>query len=429
MADYDAIVVGAGPAGSTAAYCLAKGGASVLLVERGDTAGAKNVTGGRLYAHSLERVIPGFAQEAPVERKVTHEVISMMTPESCFSADFQSQHFSGKDGEVSYTVCRAEFDAWLAGKAEEAGADVVAPAHVDALLKDGDKVIGVIAGDEQLTADVVILADGVNSLLAQQAGLKKELAPHLVGVGVKETIELPKQVLQDRFGLADGEGMARLFVGDPTKGMVGGGFLYTNKESISLGLVVTVDNMMKSNERLPDLMEAFKEHPAIKPLIKDGKLVEYSAHLVPEGGLHMLPTLSTDNVLVVGDAAGFCLNLGYTIRGMDYAIASGELAAQTVLEAKAKGDFSNATLSAYKTKLEQSVVLKDMQTYRNAPGFIEHTPRMFTEYPAMIENVFRSLFTVTDQPAKLAVKKLLPHVKKVGIFGLIKDAWKGSKAL
>ena len=84
MADYDAIVVGAGLAGSTAAYCMAKAGLSVLILERGDTAGSKNVTGGRLYGHSLERVIPGFAKEAPIERVVTREVISMMTEDSCF---------------------------------------------------------------------------------------------------------------------------------------------------------------------------------------------------------------------------------------------------------------------------------------------------------------------------------------------------------
>lgn len=429
MADYEAIVVGAGPAGSTAAYCLAKAGVSVLLLERGDGAGAKNMTGGRLYAHSLERLMPGFAQEAPIERRVIRETLSMLTGESCFSLDFSSRRFAQHDDEASYTVLRADFDAWLAGKAEAAGADVVAPATVDGLLMDGDRISGVIAGEETLTADVVILADGVNSLLAQQAGLKKELAPHQVGVGVKETLELPAAVINDRFGLLDGEGTARLFVGEPTHGMVGGGFLYTNRTSISLGLVVTVGELMTSATRLPDLLETFKQHPAIQPLIKDARLVEYAAHLVPEGGIHMLPTLSRDNLLVVGDAAGFCLNLGYSIRGMDYAIISGELAAQTIIEARINGDFSNAALSAYRGKLEQSAVLRDMHTYRHAPGFIEHTPRMFNAYPQLMENVFHSLYAVDGQPARLATKKLLPHIRRVGFINLIKDAWKGSKAL
>lgn len=429
MADYEVIVVGAGLAGSTAAYCLAKAGVSVLLLERGDAAGTKNMTGGRFYAHSLERIMPGFAEKAPVERKVLRETISMMTKESCFSIDFNSLKFGKDAGSVSYTVLRGKFDAWLAEQAEEAGADFVAPTHVDRLLMDGEKVMGVVAGDETLTADVVILADGVNSLLAQQLGMKKELAPNQVGVGVKEVLELPQQVINDRFGLSDNEGTARLFVGEPTHGMVGGGFLYTNKDSISLGLVVTVDQMMKSPERLPDLMETFKNHSAIAPLIKNAKLVEYSAHLVPEGGIHMLPAVQQNNVLLVGDAAGFCLNLGYTIRGMDYAIASGEIAAQTIIAAKEKGALADASFVAYKSNLEQSIILRDMQTYRNAPGFIEHTSRMFNEYPQMVEEVFQSLFTVNDQPATLAMKKFMPHIKRVGLLNLAKDAWKGVKAL
>jgi electron transfer flavoprotein-quinone oxidoreductase len=126
MADYDAIVVGAGVSGSTAAYCMAKAGMGVLILERGDSAGSKNVTGGRLYAHSLEKIIPGFAEEAPVERRVIRETISMMTAESSFNIDFHSSRFAADPKKASYTVLRAEFDAWLAGKAEEAGCDVSA---------------------------------------------------------------------------------------------------------------------------------------------------------------------------------------------------------------------------------------------------------------------------------------------------------------
>ncbi len=427
MADYDAIVVGAGLSGSTAAYCMAKAGLSVLVVERGDAAGAKNVTGGRLYAHSLEKIIPGFADEAPVERKIARERISMVTPESCFTMDFGSSRFAAP-ASASYSVLRAEFDPWLAGKAEEAGCDVVCPAVADELLRENGKVTGIRAGEDELTAEVVILADGVNSLLAQQAGLKRELSPHHVAVGVKEVVELGKGVINDRFGLNDGEGLAQLFAGSVSGGLVGGGFLYTNKESVCVGMVMTVAGMAKSSVRLPDMMEAFRESAPLKPLLAGGKLVEYSAHLVPEGGLAMVPTLSTDNVLVVGDAAGFCLNLGYTVRGMDYAIASGEMAAQTVIEAKQKGDFSNAVLAGYKTRLENSFVLKDLNTHKGAADFIEHTPRMYKEYPEMVENIFTDMFRVSG-PSKLTVKKALPHVFKAGLLNLAKDGFKGTRAL
>ena len=329
---------------------------------------------------------------------------------------------------MAYTVLRADFDAWLAEEAENAGCDIVCPARVDSLLMEDGKVAGVIAEEDTLTSDVVILADGVNSLLAQQAGLKKELPPHSVGVGCKEIIELPEQVINDRFGVTNGEGVARLFAGDSSMGLVGGGFLYTNKDSLSLGLVVTVDNISTSGTRLPDMMERFKNHPAVRPLIEGGKTVEYGAHLVPEAGMSMLPELVADNLLVVGDAAGMCLNLGYTIRGMDYAVSSGELAAQAVVSAHGKGDFSKQGLSEYTRLLEQSIVLKDMKTYSKVPGFIENR-RIYEAYPDLMEKLFMELFRMDGEPAKLAMKKILPHIRKVGFLNLAQDGWKGVRAI
>ena len=109
MADFDAIVVGSGCAGSVAAYELAKAGKAVLVVERGNYAGAKNMTGGRIYAHSIEKVFPDFAQSAPVERRIVHERISLMAPDSNFTIDFSSDKMD-KEGQESYAVLRAPFD-------------------------------------------------------------------------------------------------------------------------------------------------------------------------------------------------------------------------------------------------------------------------------------------------------------------------------
>lgn len=427
MADYDAIVVGAGLAGSTAAYCMAKAGLSVLVVERGDSAGSKNVTGGRLYGHSLEKIIPGFADEAPLERKVVRERISMMTGESCFTLDFGSEKFRDP-ASASYTVLRAEFDAWLAGKAEEAGCDVVCPAVADELLMENGKAVGIRAGEDELTAEVVLLAEGVNGLLAQKAGLKREVSPRHVAVGVKEVVELSEGAINDRFNLNAGEGIAHLFAGSVSRGHTGGGFLYTNKASLCVGMVMTVANLGKADMRLPDMMEAFRQSAPVKPLLEGGKLVEYSAHLVPEGGFGMIGALYGDGVLILGDTAGFCLNMGYTVRGMDYAIASGEMAAQTVIDAKNRSDFTSGVLASYKSRLDSSFVMKDMVTHKRAPDFIEHTPRMFTEYPKLVENIFVDMFRVNG-PSRLTAKKVLPHVRKAGIFNLIKDGIKGSRAL
>src|SRR5256886_11590853 len=106
-------------------------------------------------------------------------------------------------------------------------------------------------------------------------------------------------------------------------GLRGGGFLYTNKASVSIGLVVSSEDLSRKKIEVQDLQTKFRMHPAVQRLLRGGKVVEYSAHLVPELGAGMMPQLSSDGVLVVGDAAGFLINNGYTFRGVDLAIASG----------------------------------------------------------------------------------------------------------
>lgn len=329
---FDAIIVGGGLAGSTAAYILAKEGLEVLLIERGNYGGSKNMTGGRLYSHSLEKIIPNFAEEAPVERRVVKERISMMTENDAVTLDYHSPRLA-ETGSDSYVVMRGEFDRWLFNKAEEAGATAAAGIKVDQLILENNRVTGVICGGEEMKADVVILADGVNSILAENAGLRKGIKPSQVAVGVKEVYGLPAKVIEDRFGLTGDEGAAWLFAGSPSNGLIGGGFLYTNKESISIGLVLGLQHIGESDKTIEEMLVAFYNHPEIAPLIKDGKLLERSGHIVPEAGLSMVSTLYGDGYLICGDAAGFCLNIGYMVRGMDLAISSGELAAKAVLEA------------------------------------------------------------------------------------------------
>lgn len=330
---FDAIIVGGGIAGTVSAYLLAKEGLEVLLIERGNFCGSKNMTGGRIYSHSLEKIMPNFADEAPIERKITREKISLMTEESNVTIDYYSDML-GQQGSDSYSVLRGKFDQWLSEKAEEEGANIINGIRVDDLIVRDGRVCGVIAGDEEMEAHVTILADGVNSLLAQKLGFRGELSPNQVAVGAKEVIELPENVIEDRFQCNGNEGTAWLFAGTPSGGRVGGGFLYTNKSSISIGVVSTLSDLVKADISVPQILENFKNHPAVQPLLKGGKLVEYSGHLVPEAGLSMVPKIVGDGVLVVGDAAGFCINLGYAVRGMDFAVASAEYAAKAVLKAK-----------------------------------------------------------------------------------------------
>lgn len=425
---FDVIVVGAGLAGNTAAYLMAKAGLEVLVIERGETIGGKNVTGGRMYSHSLEKIFPDFAKEAPVERKITKERISFMTEDSATTVEYAADKL-GEQGKATYSICRAHFDPWLAGKAEEAGAMYVTGIRVDEVLVRDGKVCGVIAGGEEMLADMVLLADGVNSLLAQQLGMKKELDPSQVAVGVKEIIELDEKTINDRFGAASNEeGTAWLFAGDVSGGNIGGGFIYTNKNSLSVGIVTTIADIGRVDLAPRDMLERLKNHPVVAPLIKDGKVVEYAAHLVTEGGYDMIPTLYRDNVLVAGDAAALVMNLGFTIRGMDLVIESGRLAAETIIAAKEAGDYSAAKLSRYKTALDNSFVMKDMRHFRKMPKFIENH-RIFEQYPSMMDEIMSELFIMYGQEPVKFKKKAMAAVKKVGIMNLLKDGISGLGAM
>ncbi|MEZ9593440.1 FAD-dependent oxidoreductase FixC [Shewanella sp. 10N.261.52.F9] len=420
---FDAIIVGAGLAGCVAAYVLAKEGADVLVIERGNYAGSKNMTGGRLYSHSLERIIPGFAKEAPIERKVTKEKVTFLTDDTGVTLDYHN----GREQtaiEESYTLLRGDFDQWLMGKAEEVGAQFISGIRVDEILTQDGKVIGVKADGDELTAKSVILAEGVNPVLGEQLGMVKRVKSDAMAVGAKELIELPQQVIQDRFNLNDDEGCAWLFAGSPANGLMGGGFIYTNKTSVSLGIVCGLHDIGSSDKTVPQMLEDFKNHAMIKPLIEGGKLIEYSGHVVPEAGIHMVPKLVDDGVLITGDAAGFCLNIGYTVRGMDLAIASGEAAAKAVLAAREKNDFSAQGLSSYQTLLEDSFIMKDLKLYKELPKFMEN-PRIFNQYPKMVADIMQSMFTVDGSPSQPIRKTLMKHCKEVGYMNLIKDGFKG----
>lgn len=426
---YSAIIVGAGPAGSTAAYLLAKDGHEVLLIEKGAAPGAKNMFGGRMYAHALNRIIPDFWEEAPVERPVAREIITFLDGGRSTSVNCQDTEWA-KAPYHSFTLLRAEFDAWLAAKAEEAGALLACNICVDDLLHENGRVVGIRAGEDEMFADVVIAADGVNSILAQKAGLAKMFTAHQVATGFKQIIELPAEEISHRFGVAQDWGAAQLFVGDCTRGMQGGGFLYTNRSSISLGLVVNAGELQKGGVRAPDLLEDFIANPAVAPLIDGGNVAEYSAHLIPEAGLAMMPQIFGDGILVVGDAAGFVLNLGYVVRGMDFAIASGEAAAKAVKAARASGDCSKSGLAAYRQFLEESFVLRDLNAYRNAPEFTE-IRRLYETYPAFVTSLAGRLFTVDGSPPSHLLGKVFNHTRKSGISltKLAVDGWKGAKWL
>ena len=417
---FDAIVVGAGCAGSIAAYVLAKAGKSVLVVERGNFAGSKNMTGGRIYAHSLKKIFPDFEESAPLERRITHEKLSFLAPDSNFTIDFTGEGL-GQAGKDAYSVLHAQFNPWLAEQAENAGADFVYGIRIDDLIVRDGRVCGVKAGEDELEAHVTILADGCNSLLAQKIGLAQE--PELVqmAVGAKEVLELPSEVIEDRFNCNPGEGASWLFAGDSTHGHVGGGFLYTNKNSISLGIVATLSDLVTAEMPVYQMLEDFKNHDAVRPLIKNAKMIEYSGHLVPEGGYHMIPKVVGDGVLVTGDAAMLCINLGYSVRGIDFAIASGEMAGEAAIKALDAGDISKVGLGEYANLLKNSFVLKDLEQFQKFPHTMESTKHLFKGYPEMVRDMMLAMFVVDGKPVEPIRKKLMRPVKEIGLMTVAKE--------
>ncbi|MGE5405332.1 MAG: FAD-dependent oxidoreductase [Candidatus Saccharibacteria bacterium] len=427
MDKFDVIIVGAGLAGLSAAYILADAGLETVVIERGDYPGAKNVTGGRIYVNPIRRYLPDIWEDAPFERHVTNEVITMMSPNNSLSIKFRAEDFN-KEPHQSYTVLRGKFDRWLGEKAEEKGAMMVTKNVVEDIIKDNGKVIGVVAGGDELGADVIIACDGVLSMAAEKAGLRQPGIPKNYAVGFKEVIELPQATIQDRFGLTGDEGAAQLFMGDLTHGRFGGGFLYTNKASLSLGMVVGIKDLMEKKPPVeaPVMLEEFKNRPEIAPLIAGGELVEYSAHVIPEGGLAGMTRLFTDGMLVAGDAAGFSLNIGLTVRGMEFAIASGAMAAQAVLEAKQKNDFSASSLARYPQLLEQSFVMKDMKTFKEAPHVLEN-PRFYEFYPQFAGQLMQDLFTIGDGPKDKLSSTIRKKLSIGELFRMAKDGLGGLK--
>jgi len=427
MEKFDAIVIGAGLAGLAAAYTLAQEGAEVLVLERGDYPGAKNVTGGRIYINPVRDLFPDLWETAPLERFISHEGVTMMARERSITVDYYGNELC-EEPHQSYSILRSKFDRWMAKQAETKGAMLLGRVMVDDLIVEDGKVDGVFAGGDELRANVVIACDGVLSLTAEKAGLRQPGTAHDFAVGIKEVIEIDPALINARFNLNDDEGTARLYVGEVTKGKFGGGFLYTNKDSISLGIVVGIEDLMEGTPAVeaPTLMDEFKRRPEVSALIKDGETVEYSAHVIPEGGFNSLTNLYGDGIVVAGDAAGLALNIGFTVRGMEYALASGYYAAKAALKAKEAGSYRADTLSVYKTMLEESFVLEDFKNFKETPTVLNN-PRFFTHYPELAGNLMRDIYAV---PAGTK-SRLYPTIKRYMTMGemwsMFKDARKAMK--
>jgi electron transfer flavoprotein-quinone oxidoreductase len=421
MDKFDVIIVGAGLAGLGAAYTLAGSGLEVLVLERGDYPGAKNMTGGRLYVNPVRDLFPGLFEKAPLERFITREGLTLMAKERSVSFSYSGNELRDEPHQ-SYSILRSKFDRWLSERAEEKGVAILSKIRVDDVIKDDGRIVGVLAGADELRADVVLACDGVLSIVSEKAGLRSPASPQNFAIGIKEVISLDSGVINDRFHLEGNEGAAHLYAGDVTQGKFGGGFLYTNMESVSLGIVVGIEEAAEDRLpiEVPILLDAFKERPEIAPLIRGGSTVEYSAHIIPEGGFKALGKLCGNGILVAGDAAGLALNIGFTVRGMEYALASGYFAAQAVLKAKEVGNFNTETLSIYRKLLEESFVLQDLKNFQKSLAVVGN-PRFFDHYPEMIGNLMKEIYAIPAGPKERLYPTLRRHVSLSELWNIFID--------
>lgn len=407
--DFDVIVVGGGIAGGVCSYLLARDGYEVLLIERGAEPGSKNLSGGVFYCRVMQEIFDNFLDEAPIERVITRNCLSFLNKDNFVNVDYWDGRLRQPVNAV--TVLRAKFDPWLAEQCENVGVTVMPGIKVDELIEDGGRFVGVRAGEDELRAHVIVAADGVNSFLSQYAGIRAKEPQENLAVGVKSVISLDPEVIAERFNLSGDEGAAYAVVGDCTQGVAGGGFMYTNRDSISIGIVARLDDLVKSGKKSSDIHDHFLTHPAIAPFLKDGELLEYGCHLVAEGGKKMQHDLVRDGLLVVGDAAGFTLNTGFTVRGMDLAAGSARAAASAIGQALKAQDYSAQSLSRYVDEYNASFVGKDMDTYAKAPDFLEN-PAMYGDVGELVADVLYGVYNHDLTARKPLLKVVMGAVKK-----------------
>lgn len=424
---YDAIVIGAGPAGSTAAYYMSKNGLNVLLVERGTYPGSKTCGGTSIISEHTHKLFPNFWEELKWERVVNTQAYWWLTEDSLLSVEYKSLRLLSAPYN-RFTVKRSNLYQWLSEKAVSVGTTLLLEHTVTKVLFNNQYACGIHVASPVKTflSDLVILADGANSLLAEKEGLINTLSAKNLSLYVKETIALPASVIEERFGLSDTQGAIIGLIGYPTAGFNGTASIHTFKDSLNLNVGMSVSDYAKSRITPAELLCHTKKHPFIATLIDGGVSTEYGSAMIPEGGYYALPKMVHPGLLIIGDAAG----LVNGTHGINLAMWSGYFAAQAAIQSKQKRDFSKKQLSLYQTLLEESFVIQDLKANRNAAKLQRKIPNLFSLYSKMAnEAAYHSskVYTMPKLAKRKYIYKKLTSIQPLG--KILSDGYKVIKVI
>ena len=374
--EVDVLFVGAGPASLAGAIRLmqlskeAGQELEVLVIEKAGEIGNHGLSGAVMDPKALDELLPEWRSEAPVESPVTGDKLWMLTENGKIKSPIVPPMMNNHG---KYVASLQKITKWLAEKAENAGAQVFGEFPGQELLWDGDRVIGVRTGDKGLDkhgnpkpnyepgadifAKIVVLGEGPRGTLVKQAvprlNLDEGREPQVYAAGVKELWQCPPGSVQ--------AGSVIHTLGYPLPNdTFGGGFMAN--DILDVGFVTGLDYKDPTTDP-HNVFQLFKAQPAVRKLLEGATLLRYGAKAIPEGGLHAMPRMYSDGLLIVGDSAGF-LN-GMRLKGIHLAMKSGMLAAETAFEAVQAQTFDSDRLASYESKFKTSWAYAELHSARN----------------------------------------------------------------
>jgi electron-transferring-flavoprotein dehydrogenase len=378
--DFDVVIVGCGPSGLSASIRLAQLAAkenhplNICVIDKASDVGSQVLSGAVLEPRALNELIPDWQnQDPPVHTPVSTDEFLFLTKHKSLRLPTPPQ----MKNHGNYIISLGLLCKWLSQYAENLGVNIFPGFAATEIIYEGEKVAGIITGnkgvDRQgvpkpnfqpgivLKAKQTIFAEGCRGSLTQtlfpRYHLRDGVDFQTYGLGIKELWEIPEENHH--------QGKVIHYIGWPLDHKTyGGGFLYyLEKNLLAIGFVVGLDY---ENPYLNPYEEfqRFKTHPAICPLLQNGKRIEYGAKTLVEGGFQSIPKLTFPGGLIIGDAAGF-LNVP-KIKGIHNAMKSGMVAAEALFPLLQDiTDKGRGECFAYTEGLKQSWVWADLYKVRN----------------------------------------------------------------